>query len=91
MRDVARWLEGLKKYAQIFADNEIDFEVLSELTVRGTGTVYLIVDKVLVHRSCPQYKVPSSQIRLKVKAKISTLLISYSVDHLDSHFLPAPN
>ena len=34
MRDVAAWLQGLGlgKYAQAFADNEIDFEALPHLT-----------------------------------------------------------
>ncbi len=32
--DIAKWLEGfgLGKYVQAFADNEIDFEVLPDLT-----------------------------------------------------------
>ena len=34
MSDIAAWLEnfGLGKYQQVFAENEIDFEVLPELT-----------------------------------------------------------
>jgi predicted ATPase/class 3 adenylate cyclase len=42
LSDVTRWLDdlGLTKYAQTFADNEIDFEVLSDLTnedLKGLG------------------------------------------------------
>ena len=34
MKDLVRWLEeyGLEQYAQAFADNDVDFEILSELT-----------------------------------------------------------